>query len=123
LAIEFAKIYNVVGYDVNEKKLQAYLSGIDVTKEVGDEVLKNTTLKFSNKEEDIKEAKFHIIAVPTPINNDKTPNLNPVIEASKVIGRNLKKGSIIVYESTVYPGTTEEICIPILEKESGLKFG
>ncbi|GGA64651.1 nucleotide sugar dehydrogenase [Ornithinibacillus halotolerans] len=123
LAIEFAKKYDVVGLDVNQAKLDKYLSGIDVTDEVGDEAVKNTTMKFTSNEEDLKDCKFHIVAVPTPINIDKTPNLAPVIGASETVGRNLTKGSIVVYESTVYPGTTEEVCIPILEKESGLKFG
>lgn len=123
LAIEFAKKYDVVGYDINKEKLDKYLQGIDVTNEVGDEAVKNTTMTFSNDEKDLKQCKFHIIAVPTPINLDKTPNLEPVIGASRTVGRNLSVGDIVVYESTVYPGTTEEICIPILEEESGLTFG
>lgn len=123
LAIEFAKNYDVVGFDINEKKLEKYLQGIDVTNEVGDEAVKNTTMVFTHDASQLKKCKFHVVAVPTPINRDKTPNLNPVIEASKTVGRNLTKGSIVVYESTVYPGTTEEICIPVLEEESGLKFG
>ncbi|MBW4829374.1 MAG: nucleotide sugar dehydrogenase [Clostridiaceae bacterium] len=123
LAIEFAKKYDVVGFDINKKKIERYLNGIDVTNEVGDEAVKNTNMIFTDDEYRLKDCKFHIIAVPTPINHDKTPDLNPVISASKTVGRNLKKGSIVVYESTVYPGTTEEICVPILEKESGLKFG
>lgn len=123
LAVEFAKKYKVVGYDVNKDKLDKYLSGVDITDEVGDEIVRNTTMEFSNDENDLQASKFHIVAVPTPINTDKTPNLNPVIGASETVGRNLTKGSIVVYESTVYPGTTEEICIPILEKESGLTLG
>lgn len=123
LAIEFAKKYDVVGYDINKEKLDKYLQGIDVTNEVGDEAVKNTTMTFSNDEKDLKQCKFHIVAVPTPINLDKTPNLEPVIGASRTVGRNLSVGDIVVYESTVYPGTTEEICIPILEEESGLTFG
>ena len=123
LAVEFAKKFDVIGFDVNTKKLEKYLKGIDVTNEVGNEAIKNTTIFFTSHEAKLKDCKFHIVAVPTPINSDKTPNLNPVINASKTVGRNLIKGSIVVYESTVYPGTTEEICIPILEKESGLKFG
>lgn len=123
LAIEFAKKFDVVGFDINTKKLEKYLNGIDVTNEVGDEAVKNTTVHFTSDESKLRDCKFHIVAVPTPINSDKTPDLNPVISASKTVGRNLTKGSIVVYESTVYPGTTEEICIPILEKESGLKFG
>jgi UDP-N-acetyl-D-glucosamine/UDP-N-acetyl-D-galactosamine dehydrogenase len=123
LAIEFAKKFDVVGFDVNKRKLDKYLSGIDVTDEVGDEVLRDTTMVFTNQEVELRDCKFHIVAVPTPINSDKTPDLSPVIGASEIVGRNLTKGCIVVYESTVYPGTTEEICIPILEKESGLKFG
>ncbi|MBC5635686.1 nucleotide sugar dehydrogenase [Ornithinibacillus hominis] len=123
LAVEFAKKYDVVGFDVNRAKLDKYLSGIDVTDEVGNEALQNTTMKFTSEEEELKHCKFHIVAVPTPINIDKTPNLDPVIGASETVGRNLTKGSIVVYESTVYPGTTEEICIPILEEVSGLKYG
>lgn len=123
LAIEFAKTYDVVGFDINQEKLNKYLSGIDITDEVGDEAVKNTTMKFTNDERDLQDCKFLVVAVPTPINIDKTPNLKPVIGASEIVGRNLSKGSIVVYESTVYPGTTEEICLPILEKESGLKLG
>jgi len=123
LAIEFAKKFDVLGFDINSKKLQDCLNGIDVTNEVGNEAVQNTTCHFTNDENELKDCKFHIVAVPTPINSDKTPNLNPVIDASKTIGKNLTKGSIVVYESTVYPGTTEEICIPILEEESGLIFG
>jgi len=122
LAVEFAKKYDVVGFDINAKKIEKYLNGIDVTNEVGNEAVQNTTVHFTSDESKLRDCKFHIIAVPTPINIDKTPNLNPVISASKTVGRNLTKGSIVVYESTVYPGTTEEICIPILEEESGLKF-
>lgn len=123
LAVELAKKYDLVGYDINEAKLEQYRKGNDVTDEVGDVALKNTTMTFTSDEKDLKACKFHIISVPTPINSDKTPNLTPIIEASKTIGRNLTKGSIVVYESTVYPGTTEEICVPILEEESGLKLG
>jgi UDP-N-acetyl-D-galactosamine dehydrogenase len=123
LAIEFAKKFDVVGFDVNLRKLDKYLSGIDVTDEVGDEAVNNTTMIFTNEEGKLRDCKFHVVAVPTPINRDKTPDLTPVIGASKTVGRNLTKGSIVVYESTVYPGTTEEVCIPILEEESGLKFG
>lgn len=123
LAIEFAKKYIVVGFDINNYKLDSYLSGVDVTNEVGDEVIKNTNVIFTNEEHKLRDCKFIVVSVPTPINSDKTPNLTPIISASKTVGRNMIKGSIIVYESTVYPGTTEEICIPILEKESGLIFG
>ncbi|GFP74220.1 nucleotide sugar dehydrogenase [Clostridium fungisolvens] len=123
IAVAFAKQINVIGFDTNDKKIEIYKSGVDPTKEVGSEAIKNTTLEFTADETKLREAKFHIVAVPTPVNQDKTPNLDPVEGASHLIGRNLTKGSIVVYESTVYPGVTEEICIPILEKESGLKCG
>ena len=123
LAVEFAKHVEVIGFDINEEKVNHYKIGNDVTKEVGNEEMKKTTVEFTCDEMKLKEAKFHIIAVPTPINSDKTPDLRPVIGATKTLARNLTKGSIVVYESTVYPGTTEEICIPILEEVSGLKYG
>ncbi|MEI3598521.1 MULTISPECIES: nucleotide sugar dehydrogenase [unclassified Oceanobacillus] len=123
LAVEFAKKFDVVGYDLNKDKLAKYRSGIDVTDEVGDQAVQETTLQFTSEEHDLQDCKFHVVAVPTPINTDKTPNLKPIIGASEAIGRNLTQGSIVVYESTVYPGTTEEICIPILEEVSGLKYG
>ena len=123
LAITFAKVADVIGFDISKEKVESYLNGIDVTKEVGDEVLQETTALITYKEEELKKAKFHIVAVPTPINKDKTPNLGPIMGASKTLGRNLTKGSTVVYESTVFPGVTEEICVPILEKESGLKCG
>ncbi len=123
LAVEFAKHVEVIGFDINEEKVNQYKNGYDVTKEVGNEEMKKTTVEFTCDETRLKEAKFHIVAVPTPINSDKTPDLRPVIGATKTLARNLTKGSIVVYESTVYPGTTEEICIPILEEISGLKYG
>lgn len=123
LAVSFAKKIDVIGFDLNKEKVQQYLDGIDATNEVGNESIKNTSAVFTYDEQRLQECKFHIIAVPTPINGDNSPNLNPVIGASKTIGRNLKKGSIVVYESTVYPGVTEEVCVPILEDESGLKYG
>ncbi|MGM8215084.1 nucleotide sugar dehydrogenase [Bacillaceae bacterium W0354] len=123
IAVAFAKKVDVIGFDLNEKKIELYQAGIDPTNEVGNEEIKKTTVDFTSDETRLKEAKFHIVAVPTPINSDKTPDLAPVEGASTTIGRNLTKGSIVVYESTVYPGVTEDICIPILEKESGLKCG
>ena len=123
IAVAFAKKVEVVGFDINRKKIELYNNGIDPTNEVGSEEIKHTTLEFTSDESKLKDVKFHIIAVPTPINTDKTPNLTPVEDASKTVGRNLTKDSIVVYESTVYPGVTEDICIPILEKESGLKCG
>ncbi|MFU7515531.1 nucleotide sugar dehydrogenase [Clostridium sp. HCS.1] len=123
LAIEFAKKIPVVGFDVNESKIEKYKNGIDVTNEVGDEAIKNTKVYFTRDESKLKNCNFHIIAVPTPVKEDCTPDLSPVIGASEIVGRNLSKGSIVVYESTVYPGVTEEVCVAILEKFSGLKCG
>ncbi len=123
LAIAFAEKTEVLGFDVNRDKVEKYRQGIDVTNEVGTEALKNTTCQFSFDEDRLDEADFFIIAVPTPIAVDKTPDLTPVIKASEIVGRHLRKGTYVVYESTVYPGVTEEICMPILEKESGLKGG
>lgn len=123
IAVAFAKKVNVVGYDINAKKIEQYKAGKDPTNEVGDEAIKNSKTFFTSDETKLREALFHIVAVPTPINSDKTPDLTPVIDASKTVGRNLCEGSIVVYESTVYPGVTEDICAPILEDLSGLKCG
>lgn len=123
IAVSFAKKVKVIGFDVNNLKINLYKSGLDPTNEVGDSALKNTSVFFTSDESHLRNAKFLIVAVPTPINQDKTPNLAPVISASEIVGRNLSLNSIVVYESTVYPGVTEEICIPILEKESGLICG
>ncbi|WIV20008.1 nucleotide sugar dehydrogenase [Paenibacillus polygoni] len=123
LAIAFAKKIKVLGFDLNKDKINLYKSGVDPTNEVGNQVIKETSVDFTSEEWRLKEAKFFVVAVPTPINSDKTPDLGPVEGASIIIGRNLSKGSLVVYESTVYPGVTEDICIPILEKESGLKCG
>lgn len=123
IAVAFSRHVDVIGFDVNQRKIGLYNSGFDVTKEVGDEVIKKCAVVFTSDETMLKEAKFHIVAVPTPINIDKTPDLSSVEGASHIVGRNLVKGSIVVYESTVYPGVTEDICIPILEQESGLKCG
>lgn len=123
LAVSFAKKVDVIGFDINKEKIKLLRSGIDPTNEVGNEAIKNTSVEFTEDEKRLKAAKFHIVAVPTPINSDKTPNLTPVESASVIVGRNLTKGSIVVYESTVYPGVTEDICIPILESYSGLKCG
>lgn len=124
IALAFAKEgINVIGFDLNEQKIELYKSGIDPTKEVGDEAIRNTTVHFTADSDELKKAKFHIVAVPTPVNQDHTPNLAPVVGASEIVGRNLTKGSIVVFESTVYPGVTEDVCVPVLEKESGLKCG
>ena len=124
IAVAFAKEgISVVGFDTNEKKIETYLSGIDPTKEVGDNIIKNSSVEFTCDAAKLREARFHIVAVPTPVNLDHTPDLAPVIGASTIVGQNLTKGSIVVFESTVYPGVTEDVCVPILEKESGLKCG
>lgn len=124
IAIAFAKKgIDVIGFDLNKAKIEQYKNGFDPTMEVGNEVIKNTTVYFTSDEADLKKAKFHIVAVPTPVNTDHTPDLTPVIGASEIVGRNLTKGSYVVFESTVYPGCTEDVCVPILERESGLKCG
>lgn len=123
IAVEFAKKVKVIGFDINQKKIELYKKGIDPTNEVGNEAISNCNVEFTSDETKLQEAKFHIVAVPTPVNDDHTPDLSPVEGASEILGRNLTKGSIVVYESTVYPGVTEEICVPILERESGLKCG
>ena len=123
IAVAFAKHADVIGFDLNEEKIALYKNGFDPTNEIGSEGIKETTVDFTADETRLREAKFIIVAVPTPVNTDHTPDLTPVVGASKLIGRNLTKGSIIVYESTVYPGCTEDVCIPILERVSGLKCG
>lgn len=124
IAIEFAKRgIKVTGYDLSEEKIRTYQSGIDPTREVGDDEVLNSSVEFTSDETKLREAKFHIVAVPTPVNDDHTPDLSPVEGASTILGRNLTKGSIVVFESTVYPGVTEETCVPILEKASGLTCG
>lgn len=124
IAVAFAKkSLKVIGFDLNREKIKLYQSGVDPTLEVGNDVISQTTVQFTSDESDLKRAKFIIVAVPTPVNVDHTPDLTPVIGASEIVGRNLTKGAIVVYESTVYPGCTEDVCIPILERESGLKCG
>lgn len=123
IAVAFSKKIDVIGFDINSKKVETYKSGIDPTKEVGDEAIGQCKVNFTCDETELKKAKFHIVAVPTPVRSDKVPDLSPVIGASEILGRNLTEGSVVVYESTVYPGVTEDICVPILEKQSGLKCG
>lgn len=123
IAVAFARKVPVIGYDLNEEKIKLYQSGIDPTREVGDDAIRETKVEFTADETKLREAKFHIVAVPTPVNDDHTPDLTPVEGASRILGRNLTKGSIVVFESTVYPGVTEDVCVPILEKESGLVCG
>lgn len=123
IAVAFSKVINVIGFDTNKGKIKLYKAGIDPTSEVGDEMISQCMVDFTYDEEKLREAKFIIVAVPTPVNQDHTPDLTPVENASRTVGRNLTKGSIVVFESTVYPGVTEDICIPIIEHESGLKCG
>ena len=123
LAVEFARHVKVVGYDLNEAKIEKYKQGIDPTNEVGDAAVAGSTVEFTADPSKLEGARFHIVAVPTPVNQDKTPDLSPVEGASRTLGQHLKPGSIVVYESTVYPGVTEDVCVPILEQESGLKCG
>lgn len=122
IAVEFAKHINVIGFDISEKRVNEYRNGIDATNEIG-EAIRNTTVDFTADPTRLKEARFIIVAVPTPVNPDTTPDLRPVQGASRTVGQNLMPGTIVVFESTVYPGVTEEICVPIIEQESGLKCG
>lgn len=123
IAVAFAKKAKVVGFDINAQKIALYRSGIDPTNEVGADALRATTVEFTADETKLREAKFHVVAVPTPVRADHTPDLSPVEGASRILGRNLTPGSVVVYESTVYPGVTEDVCVPILERESGLRCG
>ena len=123
IAVAFAKKLDVVGFDLNAQKIELYKSGVDPTNEVGHDAIRATTVDFTADETRLCEARFHIVAVPTPVNDDHTPYLSPVESASAIVGRNLTKGSVVVFESTVYPGVTEDVCVPILERESGLRCG
>lgn len=122
IAVEFAKHIPVIGFDINEKRIAEYKSGVDSTNEIG-AAIKHTTVDFTSDPKRLSEAKFIIIAVPTPVNDDTTPDLRPVEGASQIVGQNIKLGTIVVFESTVYPGVTEDVCVPIIERESGLKCG
>ena len=123
IAVAFSRKVDVIGFDLNKAKIDLYKKGVDPTKEVGNDVIRNCKVDFTAEEERLKEAKFFIVAVPTPVNSDHTPDLTPVEGASRIVGRNMPRGSIVVFESTVYPGVTEDVCVPILEKESGMKCG
>ena len=123
LAHAFLKHFRVIGYDLSEEKIALYRKGIDPTNELGNETVKESTVEFTNDPQKISEGDFIVVAVPTPVNQDKTPDLSPVESASRIVGSHMKKGAVIVYESTVYPGVTENICAPILEKESGMTLG
>src|SRR5690349_13787765 len=123
LAVEFGKVIDVVGFDINKARIEELKNGIDHTKEVeADELKKSTKLGYSSDLKDLKSVNYFIITVPTPVDEYKKPDLSPLISASTTVGSVLKKGDIVIYESTVYPGCTEEDCVPILEKISGLKF-
>ena len=122
IAVEFAKHINVIGFDINKQRVEEYRNGIDSTNEVG-EAIKNTTVDFTYDPKRLSEAKFIVVAVPTPVKDDNSPDLRPVEGASRTVGQNITPGTIVVFESTVYPGVTEDICVPIIEKESGLKCG
>ena len=123
IAVAFAEKLDVIGFDINPEKVALYRRGIDPTHEAGDDAIRRTTVDFTSDPARLREAKFHIVAVPTPVNPDHSPDLEPLKNASRLLGRNLTPGSVIVFESTVYPGVTEEICAPILEQESGLICG
>ncbi|MDK9852963.1 nucleotide sugar dehydrogenase [Staphylococcus equorum] len=123
IAIEFSKKLKVIGFDINKLKIEQYNRGIDVTNEVGNEILKNSLVNFTSESQEIKKGDYIIVAVPTPINQDKTPDLTPIKNVSRLLGENIKKGATVIYESTVYPGVTEDVCIPILEDISGLECG
>ncbi|MBA3662181.1 MAG: nucleotide sugar dehydrogenase [Gammaproteobacteria bacterium] len=123
VAVAFGKKQRVIAFDINPKRITELQKGYDHTQEVSTEELAETNLLFTHHATDLKQANFHIIAVPTPINLAKQPDLSHLLSASTLVAPHLKKGDIVVYESTVYPGVTEEICAPVLEKESGLKCG
>ncbi|WP_259338937.1 nucleotide sugar dehydrogenase, partial [Staphylococcus shinii] len=122
LAIAFSEKFETIGYDIDEEKINKYKNYIDPTGEVGEEILKETNLYFTSKAEELEKANFYIITVPTPIKQDNTPNLLPIENATKLIGDYLNKGDTVVYESTVYPGVTEDVCVPLLEEISNLKI-
>jgi UDP-N-acetyl-D-galactosamine dehydrogenase len=123
LANLFSKKYDVIGFDVNKEKIELYKQGIDITCELNENALNDSNIYFTNDETDLKDASFFVVAVPTPINEDKNPDFKYIVSATETIARNITKNSIVVYESTVYPGVTEDLCVPIIEKFSGLKCG
>ena len=123
LAAAFSEHYTVIGYDANGEKIEQYRRGEDGTEELGNERLKACKVRFTADETALREADVVIVAVPTPIHGDNTPDLSPVVSASRTVGRNLKHGALVIYESTVYPGVTEEVCLPILEEVSGFTGG
>lgn len=122
VALEFARKFKVVGFDINQKRVELMQRGIDPSNELESSAFDGCDITFTSKPEDIKECTFYVVAVPTPINEHKNPDLKPLIGACKIVGGAIKKGDVVVFESTVYPGCTEEDCVPVLEKESGLRF-
>ncbi|MFP8782871.1 MULTISPECIES: nucleotide sugar dehydrogenase [Planococcus] len=123
VAVAFGKKHQIVGFDINENRISTLINGTDYTNEVTAEELKAATIEFTSNPEKLKEADFLIVAVPTPINEHNQPDLTPLVKASETVGKNLSEGTIVVFESTVYPGATEEVCVPVLEKFSGLECG
>lgn len=123
LAVAFSKQVDTIGFDIDKDRIQTFQNCFDLTKEIGDTEISNCTVDFTFDENKLKEAKFHIVSVPTPVFENNTPDLTFLISATKILGKNLTKGSIVVYESIVYPGVTEDICIPLLEKKSRLRCG
>ncbi len=123
VAVAFGKEHHIIGFDINEKRIESLKSGTDYTNEVTDEELQSSNINFTSDGSKLSEADFLIVAVPTPINEHNQPDLTPLVKASETVGKHLSKGTIVVYESTVYPGATEEVCVPVLEKFSGLKYG
>jgi UDP-N-acetyl-D-glucosamine/UDP-N-acetyl-D-galactosamine dehydrogenase len=123
LALAFAKKFSVIGFDINESRVEMMRNGIDPSKELESEAFEGKDITFSSKLEDLRHAHFFVVAVPTPVDSANSPDLRPVLGASKTVGQVLKKGDYVVFESTVYPGCTEDDCVPILEELSGLKMG
>ena len=123
LAVEFGKVFkNVIGFDINEKRINALRSYIDINEETSSEALRKTSIRFTSDPTALKKASIIIVSVPTPITSHKAPDLRPLESASNIVGKNMSRGTIVVYESTVYPGVTEEFCVPILERLSGFKY-
>jgi UDP-N-acetyl-D-galactosamine dehydrogenase len=122
LAVELSKYFAVTGFDIKENRITTLKNGIDPTGEVSIDVLKSSSLQYSSDPASLKSADFIIVAVPTPIDDHKSPDLTPLYKSSETVGKNLKQGAIVVYESTVYPGVTEDECVPVLEKFSGMKW-
>ncbi len=123
LAVLFSNEYEVIGFDIDEKKINSYRDCVDITCELPEDTLKNSNIYFTSNENDLDNASFIVVAVPTPINDEDDPDFKFLISASETVGRHINKDNIVVYESTVYPGVTEEVCVPIIEKNSGLKCG